>query len=385
MVLCTAAWNFESYEVLTLALALALALVLVAMARRGLAVRRTVRALRRLDPAFRRRIIRSIDSAIVGRYYDERLAAEGEPEIAGLVERYPFSPSDAREESLRYWIVLSIGAGALLALLVWPRMSVWRLVVAGVVIVLSVVALLLIRRRIAHLQTVLEVSPFSLTEVGPDGARRTIAFNQPLALGVNRWRGRIVLAIAHGARRQAIVLDFDRLGFNRLIGRVMAWGGFARQPTSSDSPPAPTEPAPAEPAVQRISIPVPWEIPTVRQYSIQRVATALWPTFVALALLPLLHRLSQATEPRFVPLPVAAAPAAPMRVTDDLSLDTLIAKSTAFAYPGEFLVLANRDTVWIEPDGREDSATVLRVRYPQSVERLWVVRASHRLIRRQVE
>lgn len=338
-------WNFETYQVWLFVLALYLAVALFVLVRRTLAVRRMVRALRRLDPAFRHQFIRSINSAIVGEYYDARLRAEGEPDTTGLVERYPFSPSDAREESVRYWTVMVIGASALATPLVWPHMRTWQLSAALVVVVLSVGTLVLIRRRIRHLDTVLEVSPFSLTEVQPDGTRRTITFNQPLAFRLNRWRGRIVLATAPGPRREAIVLDFDRLGFNRLLACVMIWGGFVRQQPAPQRSPGDAPPVQAAPP-RTIPVPVPWEIPTsVSQYTIQRWAAALWPTFAALALVPLLHRLTQSVEPRVEPLPLA-----PVRVAPCID----------GALPNRPCLDLLGDTVWIQLDGRPDSATILK-------------------------
>jgi hypothetical protein len=80
----------------------------------SLAVRRMVRALRRLDPAFRRRLVNSINSETVREYYDQRLRLEGDADVTGVVDRYPFAPSDGSERiAAAFWPALLVLALAI--------------------------------------------------------------------------------------------------------------------------------------------------------------------------------------------------------------------------------------------------------------------------------
>ena len=344
-------------------------IVVLAYVRQAIAVRRMVRALRRLDPAFRRAAVNSIDVDFIRDYYDQRLRAEGDADITGFVERYPFAASETREQTRWYWSIIGVAALTLASQIVWPHASVWQRAIAFAVVLVCVILLAIIRERFRRLDTVLEVSPYGLAEVHPDGTRRLLPFNQRLVCRVNRWRGRVDVIPLDGRRRDRIALDFDRVGFNRLVMCVLVMGGFMRPQVH-----APVSDAPELPS-RRVAIPVPWQFPTIASDGLAR----LWPLMFSLAFVPLMLRLAAQLQPRFEPLNVAAPLPA-----NALALDSLIAKKTTFSYPGEYIVRAAGDTVWIALAGRADSATVLEVHYPDHKERLWVTRETHRLTQRVI-
>src|SRR5215813_15542815 len=96
--------NFDPDHIWVLILAVYLVAVGIAYVRQVLAVRRMVRNLRRLDPAFRRQFVNSINVDAVRDYYDQLFREEGDADVTGVVERYPFSPSDAVEQTRWYWL-----------------------------------------------------------------------------------------------------------------------------------------------------------------------------------------------------------------------------------------------------------------------------------------
>src|SRR5580704_16798715 len=78
------AMNYDTSQVWLVILAGYLFVAVVSYVRRALAVRRMVRALRRLDPAFRRHVVKSINSESGREYYDQRLRREGDADVTGV-------------------------------------------------------------------------------------------------------------------------------------------------------------------------------------------------------------------------------------------------------------------------------------------------------------
>jgi hypothetical protein len=242
---------------------------------RALQVRQTLRNLRRLDPERRRAIVDNIRPFVARTYYDQQLRIDGEPEIGAAVERYPFSPRERREQELLYWGITLIAAVVLLAQTMIAHFATWERLVCGAVVAGCVAALWFLRKRSRRLETVIEISPFGLAEIHPDGQRRHVRFGIALQLRVNRRRSRAELA-AVMAPNDIIALDFDRLGFNRLMERVIDWGGFR--------PPIPQPTAPRAPDPNRAVIvpaPLAWSMQSLA--SLARAAVRSWPTALASA------------------------------------------------------------------------------------------------------
>jgi uncharacterized membrane protein YhaH (DUF805 family) len=288
------AMNYDTSQVWLVILAGYLFVVVVSYVRRALAVRRMVRALRRLDPAFRRQVVNSINSESVRDYYDQRLRLEGDADVAGVVERYPFAPSDRSEQTRWYWTLMLVAGLALASPILWPHMAVWQRAIALTVVLICLGLLAMNRRRMRRLDTVLEVSPYGLAEIHPDGTRRVLTFNQPLACRVNRWRSRVEVAPVGGRQSDRIFVDFDRVGFNRLFMAVLLLGKFIQPKTSeaaASEQPSAEQPS-AEQPKQSIPIPVPLQLPTFSQWQAQRIAAAFWPALLMLALALVVQRLA---------------------------------------------------------------------------------------------
>ncbi len=274
---------------------------------RALQVRQTLRNLRRLDPERRRAIVDNIRPFVARTYYDQQLRIDGEPEIGTTVERYPFSPRERREQELLYWAITLIAAVVLLAQTLIAHVATWERLACGAVVAACVAALWFLRRRSRHLETVIEVSPFGLVEIHPDGQRRHLRFGIALQLRVNRRRSRAELA-AVMAPNDIIALDFDRLGFNRLLERVIDWGGF--RPATPQPIAPPRLPDPNRAVI--VPAPPPWSMQSLA--SLARAAVRSWPTALAVGVALWVVRPAPRVT-HFYPLTVAPTAISPVRMT----------------------------------------------------------------------
>jgi hypothetical protein len=158
-------------------------------------------------------------------YVEAALARDGSDERVGDVERFPFSRAERRRADVTYWI----GWGVAVASLAWAALGdmarVWRAAILVPAAVGGLVAWAAARRQRRY-SSVLEVTPFRLTEEWPDGLRRTVMFNRYLELENEPAQKRVILRPG-GAGSEGIAIDYDRLGFRRLMELVVAYGGFA--------------------------------------------------------------------------------------------------------------------------------------------------------------
>ena len=95
----------------------------------------------------------------------------------------------------------------------------------------ALAAMVLLRRRLRRLATVLEVSTFSVAECRPDGIKRVLRFGQPLELRSRRRPRRFELRPA--GQQESIRLDYDRVGFWRAMELIWGYAGF---PTLESAP-----------------------------------------------------------------------------------------------------------------------------------------------------
>src|SRR5688572_14054181 len=147
-------------------------------------LRRYVETLRALDPLHLTRVIQNKWQSDVSRLLTQQLAAEGEPEIGGIVERYPFSRRDRRRNTVAYWTTVAAAAVAAL----WPLFDssaprLMRATSLGLA-VLFAATLPFLRRRERRLATVIEI-PYQtlinlyLRECAATGRRLTMAWREP--------------------------------------------------------------------------------------------------------------------------------------------------------------------------------------------------------------
>ena len=194
--------------------------------------RREVRQYRELDPAVRPELLRILKTSVATQPLAWEIEREGEAEIGGAVERFPFARG-ARVATRAAFVCLVLGGLALLLpLAIAPRAfspvlawSVWALAcLCGALAAWA-------RRRMKHLESVLEISSFGITEVNGT-SRRMLRWGGSLLLTPHpRWRR---LELRPPGSREFIALDFDRVGFYRVFALVARRGGFSDLITKLD-------------------------------------------------------------------------------------------------------------------------------------------------------
>ena len=157
---------------------------------------------------------------------------DGAEEQDGDVERFPYPDGLRRFVLRRYWTLW--GLAALLLLLsgfsaMWMPLRIGGAVLAGVFGALAWRA----SREERALESVIEVTPFRVSECFPDGMRRTLSLGGSLVLRNEPERQRVMLASVN--EDLGIPLDYRRMGFARLYDLVRRYGGFEQ---SDALPPA---------------------------------------------------------------------------------------------------------------------------------------------------
>ncbi len=79
-------------------------------------------------------------------------------------------------------------------------------------------------RRARLLASVLEVSPFAISEVAADGSRRTILWSQVGWLKGRPRRRRLEVLTLDG--QAALHIHYELVGFYHAVGLVLEYGGF---------------------------------------------------------------------------------------------------------------------------------------------------------------
>lgn len=190
-------------------------------------------ALRSHDREGREEMLKRIPSPRLRGYLEEVLKSEGSEEREGDVEHFPYPRSLQRRYVRWYWVTIVVGAGVLL----WAALSgttaiVWRgvAIVAGLLAVWSAWWSSKQQRTYA---SVIEITPFRVTERAADGSTRTLLFNRYLELHNDPKKRRAVLS--PGGPDRGIMLDYRRMAFSRLASLVIEYGGFEPE---EESPPA---------------------------------------------------------------------------------------------------------------------------------------------------
>jgi hypothetical protein len=156
------------------------------------------------------------------------LAQEGAVEYQGDLARFHFPASFQRWATRRYWSGWVLGTSALLVSALSPTLSAsWR----SIWLVIGVICTVRVWRashRQAALSTILEVTPYSVSEVWPNGVRRTVALGSHAVLAATTNGD---LALLNTATGVGISVSTHRLGFHELktllTSRIAAGGGVA--------------------------------------------------------------------------------------------------------------------------------------------------------------
>jgi hypothetical protein len=185
---------------------------------------RTLQRLREWTPEMREAFFTRLHDAALGPQLRRDLARDLETYQSGEVERFGFAPSLKREATILYWLLASfVGMGILMTSRV-GRPSWWLAGGVAVVAVFAFIGLLHLMRWRRYLDTWLEISRFGLSEVWPDGSRRTILWNSQLLLLNQPRRKRVRVFFAD--TNEGICVHFRRTYYARAIRLVFEFGGF---------------------------------------------------------------------------------------------------------------------------------------------------------------
>ena len=181
-------------------------------------------ALRSQDRAGREAMLQKIPSARLRGYLEEVLRSDGSEEREGDVEQFPYPRSLQRRYVRWYWLTTTAGTIAL----IWASFSSDAAVVVRVIgIAVGLFAVWLAwwsSKQQRNYASVIEITPFRVTERAIDGSTRTLLFNRYLELHNDPKNKRAVLS--PGGPDRGIMLDYRRMAFSRLAALVMEYGGF---------------------------------------------------------------------------------------------------------------------------------------------------------------
>jgi hypothetical protein len=128
-----------------------------------------------------------------------------------------------RQATLLYWMMWAIALGLLAASALSSASVLFRILGVTLAAICALVARWASKREVL-LQSVLEITPFRISELLPDGMIRTLSWNNYLELRNEPARSRFVLTA--GRTDEGIPLDYRRMGFTRLVDRVRTYGKF---------------------------------------------------------------------------------------------------------------------------------------------------------------
>src|SRR5262249_8497765 len=141
----------------------------------------------------------------------------------------PFPRSLQRAQRIIWWTAWGLGVAVLIVAALSNAALGVRVIAAAVGAGCAVMLWWLSRRQSAF-ATIIEGSPFRISEIAPDGSPRSLRFNRYPELPHEPKQSRFRLS--PGRNEFGIVLDYRRMGFDRLVERVIEYGGFRFEPAA---------------------------------------------------------------------------------------------------------------------------------------------------------
>ncbi len=179
----------------------------------------------------RARLVEELEPAMLRANVERVLARDGSDERLGDVEQFPFPLGLRRQATLLYWIMWALALGLLTASALSEASPFARILAVALATLCALVARWASHREVL-LQSVVEITPFRISELLPNGTIRTLSWNNYVELrnepAMSRW------VVSAGLADEGIPLDYRRMGFSRLVDRARTYGRF---PTSDSSPP----------------------------------------------------------------------------------------------------------------------------------------------------
>jgi hypothetical protein len=191
--------------------------------------RAAVAELRAFEKEERWKLIEEMESEADRHAFTKALLSERTETSDGTTEVFPLPKAYRRRLTFRYWRVWAGSTAALLVAALVPGISaIWRAgwMAAGL-------ALLVYARRTtkysAVLDSVIEINPYRISLVWPDGRRASISFSEGAVC--EEVPEAQLLLVRSG--EQSIPVSYHVIGFNRIAALIKEYGG--RFPASSAS------------------------------------------------------------------------------------------------------------------------------------------------------
>ena len=202
---------------------LALGALIYREVREAVAFSRLLHELRSLDRGDRSDVLARILDAQVRERLAAHVARDPVNPSVPPVDRFSFPQSLRQSTLITYWIAILVAAGLIISAILWTPAVTPAIVLVFAALVLAGYAWWL-HRRIPYLDSTLEISPFAISEVYPDGSRRTLLWRDAHWL-INRRRSRR-LDVTTANVRERIQVHYQRLEFYRAVKLVIEYGGF---------------------------------------------------------------------------------------------------------------------------------------------------------------
>lgn len=171
----------------------------------------------------RAKLIEELEPVTLRAQVERILSRDGSDERSGDIEQFPFPLSLRRQAAVLYWMMWALAVGLLAASALSSASLVFRVLGVALAAICALVARWASKREVL-LQSVVEITPFRISELLPDGVIRTLSWNNYLELRNEPARSRFVLSA--GRTDEGIPLDYRRMGFTRLVDRVRTYGKF---------------------------------------------------------------------------------------------------------------------------------------------------------------
>lgn len=192
---------------------------------------RHLRNLREILPEDRTRYLDHVTDFAYRAMLQRDLADDLRSYVGGEIERFGFAPVLKRAASTQYWLLVCSIAVMLVCCRYIPLPAPGGLAVLCLISVCGFVGLQLLNRWRQYLDTWLEVSRFGISEVWPNGTRRTLLWNQRLWLDNQPRRRRLQVLIAD--KSDGIAIHYRRTNSVRAYRLVVEYGGFQELPPAA--------------------------------------------------------------------------------------------------------------------------------------------------------
>lgn len=186
--------------------------------------------LRQATVSDRQRMLEELEPDKLRKRVAAILDQDGSNDADGDVEQFPFPHGLRRLATRAYWTAWGIALVMLLVAAFVPA-PLWLRCLPVIVAASAAYGAWLASRRERSYESVIEITPFRVSELFPDGRARTVLFNRYLELHHEPALKR--LRLTSHPEDPGIILDFRRMGFDRMVDLVVEYGQFRKDDSTS--------------------------------------------------------------------------------------------------------------------------------------------------------